>query len=186
MPIRAARPLGALFAAALTLGVAGCQDHNQQALQLGALPPAAAQLRELQTLVVPVADEGRVLRDATQVLLDLGFAIDESSAPYGVVVGSKQRDAREAGQVAAAIAVTVVTALFLVPVIPTWDQDQTIRATVTTRPAAGQEATLLRVSFERRVRNNQGGSRFEPLQTPAMYQEFFGLVRQGMSLGERT
>lgn len=175
----------AVFGAALIL-LAGCQDHNQQALLIGAPSAMAPQIREMQTLGVPDVPEAQLLRDATQVLLDLGFAIEESSSEFGVLVGSKQRDATEAGQVAAAVAITVVAALFLVAVVPTWDQDQTIRATVTTRPIATDRGATLRVTFERRVTNNQGGSRYEPLEAPELYQEFFTLLRQGIGSGART
>ncbi|HZH45455.1 MAG TPA: hypothetical protein VEY31_02360, partial [Roseococcus sp.] len=81
----------------------------------------------MQTLSLPETNEAQVLIEATQVLLDLGFALDETSSALGVLVGSKQRDATEAGQVAAAIALSVVSALLLVPVQPIWDRDQTIR-----------------------------------------------------------
>ena len=178
-------PGRALFAVLLT-AMAACQDHNQQAMLLGAARPVAAQIREMQTLVLPDVAEAQLLRDATQVLLDLGFAIEESSSDYGVLVGSKERDATEAGQVAAAVAITVVAALFLVAVIPTWDQDQLIRATVTTRPIRGGRGADLRVTFERRVRNNQGHSRYEALEAPELYREFFTLLRQGIGTGART
>lgn len=180
------KPKCSLAVGAALIFLAGCQDHNQQAILLGAPSAIAPQIREMQTLTVPDVPEAQLLRDATQVLLDLGFAIEESSSEFGVLVGGKQRDATEAGQVAAAIAITVVAALFLVAVVPAWDQDQTIRATVTTRPLAASQGATLRITFERRVTNNQGGSRYEALGTPELYQEFFTLLRQGISSGART
>jgi hypothetical protein len=128
---------------------------------------------------MPGMSEEATLREATQVLLDLGFAVEESSSSFGVLVGSKQRDARETGQIVGAVALSVVSALLLVPVLPTWDEDQTIRATITTRASASLNGTQLRVSFERRVRNNQGHSRFEALDSPEMYSEFTTLLRRG-------
>jgi hypothetical protein len=140
----------------------------------------------MQTLSLPETNEAQVLIEATQVLLDLGFALDETSSALGVLVGSKQRDATEAGQVAAAIALSVVSALLLVPVQPIWDRDQTIRVNLVTKPLGGARGTELRVTFERRVTTNQGQSRFEALEDPAMYREFLNLMQQNSVAGGRT
>ena len=181
LPRRSALKL-ALIAA--PLAVAACQDANQVALELGAPRPTAPQTRQMQTLRIPIQQEAELLRDATQVLLDLGFAIEESSAELGVLVGSKSRDATEAGEVAAAIALTLVAALFLVAVIPSWDEGQVIRSTLSTRPIRASQETEIRITFERRVTTNQGRSRFEELNQPELYREFFSLLRQSQARGQ--
>ncbi|RVT99572.1 hypothetical protein EOD42_05690 [Rhodovarius crocodyli] len=173
----------AALAVAIAVSLAGCQNYNQAALLLGEPRSDAAVLRQAQTMPIDRISDEVLLREATQVLLDLGFALDESSVPLGVLAGSKSRDAREAGQVAAAVAVTIVAAMFLVAVVPTWDERQTIYVTLTTQPIPGSNQMNLRVSFERRVETNQGGSRYEQLNDPQLYQEFFNQLRQGLARG---
>lgn len=167
--------LGALLAAA-------CQDPewaNRAALQIGAPRADAAAIRERQTTRITSTSEQRVLAEITQVLQDLGFTIEESSGRYGVLAGSKDRDATEAGQVVGQLALTVGLALLGVRYNPIWDQDQIIRTTVTTRPA-GRDVDV-RVSFERIITTNQGTSRVELLTEPEFSAGFFEQVRAGLA-----
>jgi hypothetical protein len=140
--------------------------------------PDAGQIRERQTARFDVP-ESRLLVEATQVLQDLGFTIEESAPRYGVLAGSKDRDAVETGQVVAQVAVTVAFALLGVRYDPVWDTDQIIRTTLTTAPAAGGQ-TMLRVSFERIVTNNKGLSRVEELTAEEFSLGFFERVRTGL------
>lgn len=176
MPPR--RAAAALMAVSL---LAGCVNANEIALRVGAPPENAAQLRQLQIERFDTANEQQLLADATQVLQDLGFAVDESAPQVGVLAGSKSRDATEAGQVAAQIALTIVAAAFLVAYAPTWDTNQVIRVTLTSRPIAMARQTELRASFERVVYNNQGHARVEQLHEPELHREFFQMLRRGMA-----
>ena len=178
------RVVASVMAAAL---VAGCVNHNEIAMQVGAPPAEAAQLREIQTARFDTPDEMLLLTEATQVLQDLGFGVAESAPQMGVLTGSKSRDAVEAGQIAAQIALTVVAAAFLVAYVPTWDQNQVIRVTLTSQPVPQSRQTQLRASFERVVTSNRGEVRAEPLPQPEMHQEFFTMLRNGMAMrGGRT
>jgi hypothetical protein len=171
-----------LLASAL-LALAGCQDPewaNKEALKIGGPLQNAAEIRERQTNRFAVPSEKRLLIEATQVLQDLGFTIEESAPRYGVLAGSKNRDATETGQVVSQIALTVGLALLGVHYSPVWDTDQIIRATVTTHPIDPHEASL-RVSFERIVTTNQGLSRAELLVGPEFSRGFFEKVRSGLS-----
>lgn len=124
--------------------------------------------------------EARVLQETTQVLQDLGFTVEESAPRLGVLAGSKDRDATEAGQVVAQVALTVGLALVGVRYNPVWDRDQIIRATVTTR-SEGTRTVAARVSFERIITTNQGLSRVEVLTAPEFSTGFFNRVSQGLS-----
>lgn len=152
---------------------------NKAALKIGAPRPDAAQIRERQTASFSVESEARLLVEATQVLQDLGFTVEESAPRYGVLAGSKDRDATETGQVVGQVALTVGLALMGVHYNPVWDTDQVIRATVTTEPLASHEVRL-RISFERIVTNNQGASRVEELTAPEFSSGFFTKVRTGL------
>lgn len=162
----------------------GCQSDpdwaNKAALKIGAPRPDAIEIRARQTASFSVTSEERLLVEATQVLQDLGFTVEESAPRYGVLAGSKERDATETGQVVVQVAATIGLRLLGVHYDPVWDTDQIIRATLTTRPAGAQEATL-RISFERIVTNNKGFSRVEELTAPEFSSGFFDKVRVGLA-----
>ncbi|MFT8243564.1 hypothetical protein [Roseomonas sp. BN140053] len=156
-------------------------NHNDAAMRIGAAPANAAALRAMQIARFSTRDEILLLTEATQVLQDLGFTVEESTPDAGFLGGSKSRDATEAGQVAAAVALSIAAAFFLVVVAPTWDANQTIRVVLTSRPVPDRGGTEMRASFERSVTNNQGQSRYENLEEPGIYEEFFRLLRSGLS-----
>jgi len=165
------------------VALTACQDPdwaNKEALRVGAPRTDAAAIRDRQSTQVTGASEQRVLAEATQVLQDLGFTIEESSPHLGVLAGSKDRDATETGQVVGQVALTIGLALLGVHYNPVWDKDQVIRATVTTRPL-GANGTGLRVSFERIITTNQGASRAEELTQQEFSTGFFERVRSGLS-----
>jgi len=152
---------------------------NQAALQIGAPRTDALQIRDRQTARFDNVSETRLLIEATQVLQDLGFTIEESAPRFGVLAGSKDRDAVEVPQVVAQVALTIGLALLGVQYNPVWDTDQIIRTTLSTAPQ-GANSTSLRVSFERIITNNQGASRVEELTSPEFSTEFFRKVREGL------
>jgi hypothetical protein len=163
--------------------VVACQDPdwaNKAALQIGAPRPDAMAIRDRQSARFARVTEERLLVEVTQVLQDLGFTIEESAARYGVLAGSKDRDATETGQVVGQVALVVVFALLGAHYNPTWDTDQVIRATITTRPLDSDEVGL-RVSFERIVTTNQGTSRAEELTQEEFASGFFARVRSGLN-----
>jgi hypothetical protein len=157
------------------LAGAGCQPR---------IPPEALQLtqeslaqRQLQTRHFDTGDEILLLQSSAAVLQDLGFNVDESETGLGVVVGSKDRDATEAGQVAAAVAVGILLGAHM-PV----DRNQRIRASLVTRPA-GNERTTVRVTFQRQVWNTDGQlSKAELIDDAQIYQEFFDRLSQSVFL----
>jgi len=164
--------------------VPACQTDeewaNRTALQTGAQRIDAPAIRSRQTATFFRTSEERLLVEATQVLQDLGFTIEESAPRYGVLAGSKDRNAVEAPQVVAQVALTVGLAVLGVRYNPVWDTDQVIRTTLSTRPAGASDATL-RVSFERIVTNNQGISRVEELTAAEFSSGFFEQIRQGLA-----
>lgn len=169
--------------ASLASLLSACQNNpnwqNKAALRIGAQRPDALAIRARQTERVAAGEE-RALVEATQVLQDLGFTVEESAPHIGVLAGSKDRDATEAGQVAAQVAFTIAAALLGVRHQPVWDTDQVIRVTLTTRPVGPRESGM-RVSFERVVTNNQGISRMEELTGPEYSSGFFHKVRSGLA-----
>ena len=161
-----------LLAAAMV--ITGCaQKIPKEALEL---KPESMQLRQLQTRSFETKDEKKLLNAGAGVLQDLGFNIDESETKLGVIVGSKDRDAVEAGQVAGAV---VMAVLFRVNM--SVDKNQKIRASVVTRPNGNK--TNLRVTFQRIVWNTQGQvSKTESIEDAKIYQQFFEKLSKSVFL----
>lgn len=161
--------------AGLALGLAACQAGiPPEALQLDS---ESLQRRQLQSRVFDTSDETTLLQAGAGVMQDLGFNLDESETAVGVIVGSKERSARESGQIAGA----VVMAVLLGVDVPT-DEHQKIRLAFVTHPIE-EDRIGTRVTFQRIVWNDRGNvSKQEFLAEPALYQEFYDKLSQSVFL----
>ena len=162
---------------ALGLGATGCsRSPSEHPLQLSS---ESLEQRRLQTRYFDTSDELRLLTSVSAVLQDFGFTIDDSETGFGLVVGSKQRDASEVGQIVAA----VLVAFFTGAVMPT-DDRQLMRASVVTRPIGDRgERTAVRVTFQRIVWNTEGRvTHSESMTDPAFYREFFANLSKAVFL----
>ena len=175
--------------ALLAVMLAACASPNDVAMEVGAPPEleetggSTVALRVLQTRRFDTLDERRMLASATQTLQDLGFTVTESSLDAGVLVGSKQRDAEETGQVAGQIILTLMLAAMGTYHDPQWDKQQDIVATIVTNPIANSDQLEVRVSFDRRITNNKGILwRTEIILEAEIYQEFFKKLGQAAFL----
>ena len=135
--------------------------------------------RQLQTRRFDT-DEKTLLSASAAVLQDLGFIINESETDLGLISCSKQRDATNAGQVAGAVIVALLTGT-VTPV----DKEQLIRASLVTRPIHIDKTdkskcqTAVRVTFQRIVIDTQGQiTRREGINEAEIYQEFFDKLSQ--------
>ncbi len=162
-----------MLACMVLIGVGCSSTIPKSAL---AMSPQALEVRQMQTRRYATMDEAKLLSASAGLLQDLGFSIDKSETKVGLISGSKDRDAKDAGQVVGAV---LVAALFGVstPI----DDHQKIRASVVTHPSMG--ATNVRVTFQRVVWNTDGRiSRLEQLDDPEMYQEFFSKLSKSVFL----
>jgi len=164
------------------LALTACQSPNEIAMKIGAPPDSAVKLRAVETRRYETLDEPALLAAAAQTLQDLGFTISESSSEVGVLVASKQRDAEEAGQVAAQVALTLVALLFLVPYEPVWDKDQNIAVSVVTTPIENSRQIEVRASFDRQIRDTKGQVRAELIDDPEIYKQFFDKLSSAVFL----
>ena len=168
--------------------VASCASPpNDVAMKIGGPPveegKTSLDLRNLQIRRFDSLDEQRLLHAGIQTLQDLGFTVTESSAEVGVLVGSKQRDAEESGQVAGQIVLTLFAAALGSAHNPTWDKEQSIFVTFVSTPIENSKQTEVRISFERRLTNNHGKLwRAELILDPKIHQEFFTKFSQGTFL----
>jgi hypothetical protein len=142
------------------------------------LKPESLQLRQLQTRRFETTDETKIITACASLLQDIGFTLDESEAKLGVRVGSKNRSALDAGQIAAAI----VLAFFGVPA--PIDTDQLMRACIVTRPMGEDEKNLaVRATFQRVVYNSKREiTKRECLTDPKIYQTFFEKLSKAVFL----
>ena len=164
----------------LTMLITGCASMPKDALRLS---PQSLQLRQLETRRFDGTDEKQILAASAGLLQDLGFNIDESETPLGLVVASKERSAVTATQVTGA----VIAALFGInqPIYKL----QKIRVCLVVRPtkndirAADARDFYVRVTFQRIVRDTAGTiTRTESIEEPPIYQEFFAMLSKSLFL----
>jgi hypothetical protein len=133
--------------------------------------------RQMQTRRFETTDEKMILSAVAGLLQDFGFNLDESETRLGVVVGSKDRDATETGQVVGMIILSILGAP------PTIDDKQKLRASVITRPAEDGQNIAVRVTFQRIVWDTQRNvSKAEALNNPEQYREFFEKLSKAVFL----
>jgi len=165
----------------ISIFLIGCASNiPKQALQLSS---ESLQHRQIQTRYFDT-DEKTLLAASAAVLQDIGFNIDESETPLGVIVGSKKRSAVNVGQIIGAIFVAALTG------VPTpTDKDQLIRASLVTYPTHIDDVdktkcrSAARITFQRIVTNTQGMiSRQECIIDQKIYQEFFYKLSQSLFL----
>tara|TARA_B100001971_G_scaffold181418_1_gene178115 strand:+ start:261 stop:794 length:534 start_codon:yes stop_codon:yes gene_type:complete len=152
-----------------------CKTIPKEALQLS---PESLQQRQLQTRRFDTSDENALLLASSALLQDMGFNIDESETRLGVIVGSKQRDAKNAGQIVGAVFVALLSGAVMAT-----DKAQTMRASLVTRPLENGKKIAVRVTFQRVVVNTQNQiSKQEGINDPKIYQEFFEKLSKSVFL----
>lgn len=154
-----------------------CQPQvPKEALQLS---QESLQMRQLQTRIFDTKDEASVLSASAALLQDIGFNLEKSETKLGFMLGTKDRDATNAGQIVGAVILAALTGA-VVPV----DKSQKMRACVVTHPYGEQkEKMAVRVTFQRIVWNTQGQiTTMEALAEPEMYQEFFSKLSKSLFL----
>ncbi len=117
----------------LLLLLNGCAAHVPEKAFL--FTPATLQDRQLQTRRFATTNKRQMLAAAAAVLQDLGFSIEESEVPLGVLVASKKRDATSGAQIAGALVLSFLSRTTM-PV----DSYQIIRASMVMRPVEEKRA----------------------------------------------
>jgi hypothetical protein len=119
------------------------------------------------------------LSSCAELLQDTGFNIDRSETKLGLIVGSKQRSAKDGGQIATAVLLAVLLRVY----IPT-DDTQIMRASIVTYPYGEERKSIaVRVTFQRTVFDAKGQiTTKEGLTDPEIYQEFFEKLSKSLFL----
>jgi hypothetical protein len=161
----------------------GCVDHLKTSTEALTLSTDNLAQRQAQSRRFDTKDGVLVQQGSAGVLQDLGFTIKESSVQSGFILGEKDRDAMETGQVATQMFFAVVIAAMGGKADPRWDETQKIRVAIVAQPSADGSATHVRVTFQRVVwDNHRNVSRIETINEPKIYQEFFDKLAQSLFL----
>jgi hypothetical protein len=179
-----------LSVALFVLVVTGCAPNpNDVALELGQSPlekgETTTSLRVLQTRSFATSNTSEITAAGMATLQDLGFTIEAASNEFGVITGSKDRDAVEGGQVAAQVALTILAALAGSSHTPTYDESQKIKATLVVNKI-DDGASEVRIFFDRQITNNLGQLwKADLIKAPEIYQEFFAKLSQSAFFEEQ-
>lgn len=157
-----------------------CQSNKvpKDALQLSA---ESLSQRQMQTRRFESTSEADLLSASAELLQDLGFQIDEAETKLGLVVASKDRDAKDIKQALGAILVSMLTYSEV-----SIEVKQKIRASLVVRPASFDEISnnyYVRVTFQRIVWDQREQiSKIESLNEPPAYQAFFDMLSKSVFL----
>lgn len=182
--------LRVVFAACLAVVLFGCAPNpNDVALELGQPPleegESTTSLRAIQMRSFKTNNTSEITAAGMATLQDLGFTIEAASSDFGVITGSKDRDAVEGGQVAAQVLITVLAALAGSSHTPTYDESQKIKATLMVSKV-DEGASEVRIFFDRQITNNLGQLwKADLIKEPEIYQEFFAKLSQSAFFEEQ-
>lgn len=151
--------------------VVGCESMSPHSFLV--TPEMLAQ-RQLETRRYDGIKEEDLLSACANLLQDLGFQLENSEPRLGVLTVSKQRDAKDAGE----IIVSFIVAMLSGKPVP-YSKDQSIRAALVVRPVNDSNGTVLpddhyvRVTFQRLVRRTDNSIYVETLRDPKLYEGFY-------------
>ncbi|MBW8192691.1 hypothetical protein K0504_16765 [Neiella marina] len=145
-----------------------------------ALTSSSLEERQLQSRIYEDVTEQQVLSAGVHIFQDLGAKITETETDLGLIVGEKDRDAVEAGQVA-----TVIFAALL-GVNAAYDTNQKIKFSLVTTPVKlGQDDKrwIARLTIQRLVWNSHNQlSKIEAVKDEEVYQAFFEKMNKALFL----
>lgn len=166
--------LGLLLASALL--TAACAGVPPDAFRLS---PSSLADRQLQSRLFVTNDHALLLASSVGVLQDLGYALDESNAPLGVLTASKDLSARSTTQLIGTLLLAGLTGT-----AGAIDDKQKIRVCLVVTPSlARTDASIARITIQRIVWDTQGVvTRVEAVTDPALYQAFFAKLEEATFL----
>lgn len=147
------------------------------------MTPELLKQRQIETRRYDGIKEPDLLAACSNVLQDLGFNLENSETKLGVLTASKQRDARNAGEI------TMVIILAMFGGGPAaYSKDQTIRVSLVIRPVtdsngkAMENSHFVRVTFQRIVRKSDNSTYAQTLSDDKLFQEFYERVSKSVFL----
>jgi hypothetical protein len=171
---------------AFILFLSACVDPNQHALKIGAPPniegKTIASMRAVQSRNFASLNGDSLVQASAATLQDLGFTIGEVSKEFGVLVASKERDAKEAGQITVQVVLVLLAAMGGNTHNATYDETQKINVTVLVNQT-DNKSSRVRAFFDRHITNNHGQLwKAEIITDEKIYQQFFEKLSQSAFL----
>lgn len=184
---KGARRICKSYLLACLVALVACTSSPQVPKGALKLTPESLEKRQRQTRFFATDNESLVLDASTNVLQDLGFHIDESEKQLGLIVGSKQRSAKDPAEITVAVILFILAAgsgSSHADQMLVWGEVQKMRVCIVARRTnlAGG-GTSVRVTFQREIFSNKGGVwRREELDSPEIFQEFFAKLSKALFL----
>lgn len=169
-----------IASAVATALLAGCVSLPPNAFVVS---PEQLKRRQIETRRYDDSKEEGILIASANVLQDLGFTLDNSETKLGALTASKQRDASNGIEIAAAIFVALLGG-GVAPI----SKDQTIRVALVVRPVQATKDTTptdshyVRITFQRVVRRTDNSVFAETLNDTQLYQDFFEKLSKSVFL----
>lgn len=139
--------------------------------------------RQLESRSLDSKDETALIAAGAAVLKELGFTLDARSNDLGLLAASKKGSAYNVGEIAASAATAVLSQALSFPTSLPFSKDQSIRASLVTRPGEADGRTVVRITFQRVVWDSEGRvSKSELLEDPAPYRDFFAKLAKAAGL----
>jgi hypothetical protein len=156
---------------AVMILVAGCLAQPPHAFLV---TPEMLSQRQIETRRYDGIKEEDLLSACANLLQDLGFQLENSEPRLGVLTVSKQRNAKEAGE----IIVSFIVAMLSGKPVP-YSKDQSIRAALVVSPVNDSDGNALpdshhvRITFQRLVRRTDNTFYVQTLRDPKIYEGFY-------------
>lgn len=169
-----------MLMAAATFVLSGCVTLPPKSFLVS---PEQMARRQVETRRYDGAKEQDIIVASSNVLQDLGYTIENSETKLGVITASKQRDATNGGERAAAVFVALLGG----GVMPV-SKDQTIRVSLVVRPvqatqdSAPVDSFFARITFQRIVRRTDNSMYAETLVDNDLYEGFFDSLSKSIFL----
>jgi hypothetical protein len=167
----------------LLCGIAACGGNEipEDALRL---TTETAQIRQLQTKSFASKDINEVLGAGVGVMQDFGIKITGTDKELGLLIGEKQTEMNHAGEVAGAVALSVLASALGSPQEAVWNERQKLRASLFIR-AVSAEKIEVRVTFQNIVWDNHNRvSSAKSVDDPEIYKDFFDKLSKAAFLEE--
>jgi len=176
------------IACGVALLLASCQSAPPKTFFQ--LSPEAPAHKAAQTRFFETKDSDALLSASAAALQDLGFHVEECERGVGFLRATKERSARESGQVTSRVFLLLLSfGYFIQPI----DLQQQIAATIVASPANSDGTRQeVRVMFHRVVWKGDGAfernyippgeQRMEMIRDPLVYQQFFAKLSKAVFL----
>jgi len=175
------------MAVLVAAGLVACQSPGNR------LEAPTIEERDIRTRKFEDVSESLVFGSCLSSLQDLGFQIDEADEEFGVIVGSKRRDAGNWQDIAAntviimglvVLSVATQTDMTSIGGVPV-DDEQIIRVSLIAWPQTNRDDSTwqVRATLQRTILDTQGrATTLETVVDPELYQELFERLTRSLYL----